>query len=355
MSELDISISALSRLRDEFQQDFTEYSDFYYAIIKGSAVQNGGVAFPQPNGEHRSFEDYLKDHIANGKPWNNSVGWKHPRYFFFGDHVVPAATRFSARCRVANVIIREGLQAVRQKPGDRDLAGGLLPEHWHLLGESLVEHEWMFWMRHLGDALNDPLLSFRREEFSVVSEIFGPTVFVASFDGSINLQCCSISRDSAPVAILPEWQYALDCVRDGSLEEVEVFDRPIFYSSAVMAEHLIQLAGGRRLTASDSAASKGVENPTVRQIVADEPYEWARQIELVRATNQVLAEGTLDKGVVSRACSKGHVLTNGKTGRAARVSASSFLAWVTRKFHIGKDEQNQIRNAIIGEIRERNP
>lgn len=83
-------------------------------------------------------------------------------------------------------------------------------------------------------------------------------------------------------------------------------------------------------------------------------YDWARQIELVRATNQVHGEGSLNKGVLSRACSDGHLTTNGAKGRAALVQVRSFLAWVTRRFEIGKDEEVQVRNAIIGEINSRN-
>lgn len=87
---------------------------------------------------------------------------------------------------------------------------------------------------------------------------------------------------------------------------------------------------------------------------SDDRYEWARQIDLVRATNQVLGEGMLNKGVLSRACADGHVVINGKTGRGARVSVRSFLTWVSRQNELSADETNQIRNAVIGEISSRN-
>lgn len=86
----------------------------------------------------------------------------------------------------------------------------------------------------------------------------------------------------------------------------------------------------------------------------DDRYEWASQIESVRATNQVLGEGTLHKGILSRACANGHVETNGKAGRAARVRVSSFLTWVSRRCDLEKCEQDQVRNAVIGEITARN-
>ncbi len=85
----------------------------------------------------------------------------------------------------------------------------------------------------------------------------------------------------------------------------------------------------------------------------DDRYAWARQIDLVRATNQVLGEGMLNKGVLSRACADGHVETNGATGRGARVRVRSFLTWVSRQNQLGADETNQIRNAVIGEISSR--
>lgn len=87
---------------------------------------------------------------------------------------------------------------------------------------------------------------------------------------------------------------------------------------------------------------------------SDDRYEWARQIDLVRATNQVLGEGMLNKGVLSRACADGQVETNGKTGRGARVRVRSFLTWASRQNQLGAEETNQIRNAVIGEISSRN-
>lgn len=93
----------------------------------------------------------------------------------------------------------------------------------------------------------------------------------------------------------------------------------------------------------------------VTAIDGDDPYGWARQAEIVRATNQVLGEGFLHKGVFSRECTIGRVATNGKSGRAARVNCDSFLAWITRKHGVGGEELTQLRNAIIGEIRARNP
>lgn len=111
----------------------------------------------------------------------------------------------------------------------------------------------------------------------------------------------------------------------------------------------------RSAPAAALSGVKTIQNPTTPPISADDRYEWARQIDLVRATNQVLGEGMLNKGVLSRACGDGQVETNGKTGRGARVRVRSFLVWVSRQHQLGADETNQIRNAVIGEISSRNP
>ena len=81
-------------------------------------------------------------------------------------------------------------------------------------------------------------------------------------------------------------------------------------------------------------------------------FEWARQVELVRAANQVLGEGTLNKGSLSRACRS--METNGNPGRAMLVRVSSFLAWIRKNLGITEDEVIQVRNAIMGEITLRN-
>jgi len=83
-------------------------------------------------------------------------------------------------------------------------------------------------------------------------------------------------------------------------------------------------------------------------------YQWARQSELWRATNQVLGEAVLDKGVISRACNAGGIDTNGRSGRGCMVRVSSFITWMIKRNELGRDEASQIRNAIIGEISTRN-
>ncbi|MCO6438160.1 MAG: hypothetical protein J5J06_13785 [Phycisphaerae bacterium] len=79
-------------------------------------------------------------------------------------------------------------------------------------------------------------------------------------------------------------------------------------------------------------------------------FNWAKQSELVRAADKVLGEGTLNKGVLSRACTDRHIETNGEAGRAARVQVESFIRWVGRQHELDNEELAQIRNAVIGEI-----
>lgn len=136
-----------------------------------------------------------------------------------------------------------------------------------------------------------------------------------------------------------------------------------------MHQHAHKAFGG--MSAGKKAASKDAraEAPTApsasvepsRSTVATDlhlpeqiKYELAKQAELLRATNQVLGQGALNKGVLSRACSERLIETNGKFGQSSRVKVRSFLVWVGRKLSVSHDELTQIRNAIIGEINERN-
>ncbi|MEW6199138.1 MAG: hypothetical protein AB1601_10830 [Planctomycetota bacterium] len=106
--------------------------------------------------------------------------------------------------------------------------------------------------------------------------------------------------------------------------------------------------------ALDPTTARNDQGQATSALSSDDRYEWARQIDLVRATNQVLGEGMLNKGVLSRACADGQVETNGKAGRGARVRVRSFLTWVSRQNQLGADEATQIRNAVIGELSSRN-
>lgn len=117
-------------------------------------------------------------------------------------------------------------------------------------------------------------------------------------------------------------------------------------AGGVEAAAPVRLSGNCEATAEQDQATSAASS--------DDRYEWARQIDLVRATNQVLGDGMLNKGVLSRACADDQVETNGKTGRGARVRVRSFLTWVSRQHHLGADEATQIRNAVIGEISSRN-
>lgn len=116
----------------------------------------------------------------------------------------------------------------------------------------------------------------------------------------------------------------------------------------------IAIARAASTQAGDSAGTTGRDRDSAVTPMSDDKYEWARQIELVRATDQVLGAGTLDKGVLSRACSEGHIETNDRPGKARRARVHSFLTWVRKHFDIDTEELKQVRNAVIGEISARN-
>lgn len=105
---------------------------------------------------------------------------------------------------------------------------------------------------------------------------------------------------------------------------------------------------------NEGAAPVGPQPATNADRSASDRYEWARQVDLVRATNQVLGQGVLDPGVLSRACKDGLIDTNGKSGRAARVKVNSFVSWVGRKCEIDTEEQQQVRSTIIAILLPRN-
>jgi len=255
----DAAIDALQRLKDEFHTGYQQHPDLYYAIIDGEAVKNGGVAFPQADGSYRELESYLKKHIADGKPCGESVGCKYPRYFFFGDDLA-GVKQLTSIAQTANKIIRDGLQAVPQQAGSKDLNGGLLPEHWHLLGENLYTHEWMFWMMYLGGTSGNPVLTPKREKIQITQrppnslfrhadESLQYDLFLPTIHGMMGLPpthmlpppALNITPDQWTLA-LPPWKTILCAAKDGTLQRITIFDTSIFYASAEAVDELIKVA-----------------------------------------------------------------------------------------------------------------
>jgi len=66
--------------------------------------------------------------------------------------------------------------------------------------------------------------------------------------------------------------------------------------------------------------------------------------------SNLLMGDTINPGVLSRACKAGEITTNQQSGRGAMVEVKSFIAWLGKKRELPKDELDQVRNAIIGEI-----
>ncbi|MBN2583218.1 MAG: hypothetical protein JXL80_09120 [Planctomycetes bacterium] len=85
---------------------------------------------------------------------------------------------------------------------------------------------------------------------------------------------------------------------------------------------------------------------------AESRFDRAQQAQLVRATNHVLGQATLNKGSLSAAIRDGHIKYNGRSGRACRVEVRSFLAWIERKENLPREEVVQVRIAIMAEINE---
>jgi CheY-like chemotaxis protein len=113
-----------------------------------------------------------------------------------------------------------------------------------------------------------------------------------------------------------------------------------------------------RATASDLQRHSSRDSSSPQDAkTADKPpgdFDWASQAQLVNATNQVLGPDTpFHKGTLSKVVKAGKIKFNGRSGRACRVHVDSFLVWVEKQGHLQNDEVIQIRNAIIGEIREK--
>jgi len=108
-------------------------------------------------------------------------------------------------------------------------------------------------------------------------------------------------------------------------------------------EHRIRLP---ITVASPPPSSKACDNSQ------SDRFDWARQIELFRATRRVLGEAdTSDKGTISRAVQAGDIESNGETGQKCRVKVDSFKAWITRTKGLANDEVLQIMDAVMSEIR----
>ena len=94
-----------------------------------------------------------------------------------------------------------------------------------------------------------------------------------------------------------------------------------------------------------------VERPPSPASVA---FDWARQAELLRATQRVLGiEESPDKGTISRAVRDGQLQYNGLSGRQCLVNVDSFKAWITKAKELANDEVLQIMDAVMNEIRSR--
>ncbi len=83
-------------------------------------------------------------------------------------------------------------------------------------------------------------------------------------------------------------------------------------------------------------------------------FDWAKQIELWRATQRVLGdEDTPDRGTISKAVKAGGLESNGHSGRKCLVNVDSFKAWITKAKELANGEVLQIMDAVMSEIRSR--
>ncbi|MBN2561932.1 MAG: hypothetical protein JXQ75_13490 [Phycisphaerae bacterium] len=102
------------------------------------------------------------------------------------------------------------------------------------------------------------------------------------------------------------------------------------------------------------AIAESEPSPAVTGKSQTDLFDWAKQIELWRATQRVLGgEDTPDKGTISKAVQAGDLESNGESGRKCRVKVDSFKAWITKTKELANDEVLQIMDAVMNEIRSR--
>lgn len=100
--------------------------------------------------------------------------------------------------------------------------------------------------------------------------------------------------------------------------------------------------------------AKGEPSPAANGMSQTDLFDWAKQIELWRATQRVLGdEDTPDRGTISKAVKAGDLESNGESGQKVRVKIDSFKAWITKAKELANDEVLQIMDAVMSEIRSR--
>ncbi len=117
----------------------------------------------------------------------------------------------------------------------------------------------------------------------------------------------------------------------------------------------------KQAPASTQAEGQGDGDETKAMIEKESTHStpaaisWARNCELIRATNTTFGKNTLNAGTISQAC-KPDGLERVEINRIGFISVSGFLHWVSVKLeNPSKDEMENLHNGIMGQIRTRKP
>ncbi|HEY1684298.1 MAG TPA: hypothetical protein VGG19_06020 [Tepidisphaeraceae bacterium] len=202
-------ISALNAIAKEFRRANRKHPDFFYGVIDGDAVSNGGFASEVSEGIWLPFDDYLKEHICNWRPFSESVGYKWPLSFFFGKD-------WQRGVKALAGLARE-LKQVRA--GSCDLQTLWLDVH-QFTGDDLPEHELIHWLIHY--SLNHPMptVGIEKAPPRIIDFPSSPEIFVASIDGEVGLGRFNMVNQNRQEL----WQAALESVRARDLPPVDKND-----------------------------------------------------------------------------------------------------------------------------------
>ena len=112
---------------------------------------------------------------------------------------------------------------------------------------------------------------------------------------------------------------------------------------------------GKERTVTVAVTRASPAKPTADQSAATaEHYNWASQAEVLRALQNALGETDApNKGTISRAVQRGHIQSNGKSGRACLVNVESLKSWIANWAKIETFEAHQVGIAVIAEINSR--
>jgi hypothetical protein len=159
----------------------------------------------------------------------------------------------------------------------------------------------MFWLLYLGRQSQHPLLQPKegpitiRETPMYPGHPNSPVLTEMSLPHGVGLQTYGKVPPrlvhKVPTYILPEYNDTLEAVRDGTLEQITIFNTNVFYASIFAIDELIELAGG--------LPQKQSTRPTRRKQTLPPLTDTQREV-LNIIKNQPAGDAIMSKAIASR-------------------------------------------------------